>query len=204
MRRTVAEAEILAGLSRDTLAMVTHTVVGAVVSAARAGTEVTTICDSHVVTVIFFAAIAADHACHACVKVDCDRPVVRTGKTSTGGGYESEAKRITRTGKTSTSDGLGASRDLRVAIWDPARDALGVMTARPAVASQAVNVEDATCAGNDSVMVKDTTAGVKEVLVESHRDRRRQVVGATFLKTFKRPQSGGPLARSMKEITCGR
>ena len=204
MRRTVAEAEILAGLSRDTLAMVTHTAVGAVVLAARAVTEVTTICDSHVVLVIFFAAIAADHACHACVKVECDRPVVRTGKNSTGGGYESEAKRITRTGKTSTSDGLGASRDLRVAIWDPARDVFGIITVCPAVASHAVDVENATYASNVGTMVKGMTADVKEVWVESHRDRHRQVGGAIFLKTIERPRSRGPLARSMGKIVCGR
>ena len=56
------------------------------------------------------------------------------------------------------------------------------MTVCPAVASHAVNMEDATCARNDNFMVKDTTADVKEVLVESHRDRRRQVGGAILLK----------------------
>ena len=167
-------------------------------------TEVTTICDSHEVAVIFFAAIAADHACHACVKVECDRPVVRTGKTSTGGGYESEAKSITRTGKTSTSDDLGASRDLRIAIWDPARDAFGIITVCPAVASHAVDVGNATYASNVGTMVKGMTADVKEVWVESHRDRRRQVGGAIFLKTIERPRSRGPLARSMEKIVCGR
>ena len=204
MRRTIAEAEILAGLSRDTLAMVTHTAVGAQVLAARAVTEVTTICDSHEVTVIFFAAIAADHACHDCVKVECDRPVVRTGKTSTGGGYESEAKRITRTGKTSTSDDLGTSRGLRIAIWDPAWDVFGIITVCPAVASHAVDVENATYASNVGTMVKGMTADVKGVWVESHRDRHRQVGGAIFLKAIERPRSGGPLARSTEEIVRGR
>ena len=182
----------------------THTVVGAVVLAARVVTEVATICDSHEVTVIFFPAIAADHACHDCVKVECDRPVVRTGKTSTGGGYESEAKRITRTGKTSTSDDHGTSRDLCIAIWDPAWDVFGIITVCPAVASHAVDVENATCASKVGVMVKGMTADVKEVWVESHRDRHRQVGGAIFLKTIERPRSRGLLARSMGKIVCGR
>ena len=177
---------------------------GAIVFAARAVNGVTAVREPHAVMVIFFAAISAVLASRANVKAMCDRPVIRIGKTVAGGGYESEAQHITRAGRTGTSNGFGTLRDLRVVIWEYARDALGVMTARPAVASHAVDVEDATCAGNGSVIVKDTTAGVKEVLVESHCYRRRQVDGATFLKTFKRPQSGGPLARPMKEITCGR
>ena len=166
---------------------------GAVAFAARAVNGVTAVCDPHVVMVISFAAISAVPASRANVKAGCDRPVVCIGKTVTGGGNESEAQHITRTGRTSTGIGFGTRRDLRVAIWDPARDVLDVMTVCPAVASHAVDVEDATCAGNDSVMVNDTTTDVKEVLVESHRDRRRQVVGATFLKTFKRPQKGARL-----------
>ena len=209
-RENTAEAEIFASRSSDTWA-VTHNVVGAVVFAARAVNGVTAVCDPHAVMVIFFAAISAVPASRANVKAGCASAVPLPSasvKPLPAAGTKSEAQRevrfATRTGRTSTGNGFGTRRDLRVAIWDPARDVLGVMTVCPAVASHAVDVENATRAGNDSVMVKDTTADVKEVLVESHRDRRRQVGGATFLKTFKRPQSGGPLARSMKEIACGR
>ena len=156
----------------------THSVAVAVVFAPRAVRGFTAICDPDAVVVIFFAAISAVPASRANVEAGCDRPVVRIGKTVTGGGNESEAQHITRSGRTSTGNGFGTRRDLRVAIWDPARDVLDVMTVCPG----AVDVEDATCAGNGSVMVKDTTADVKEVLVESHCDHRRQVGGATLLK----------------------
>ena len=182
----------------------THNVVGAIVFAARAVNGVTAVCEPHAVMVIFFAAVSAFPASRANVKAGCGRPVVRTGKTSTGGGHDSEAKRSTRTGKTSTSDDLGASRDLRVAIWDPARDVFGIITVCPAVASHAVDVENATYASNVGTMVKGMTADVKEVWVESHRDRYRQVGGAIFLKTIERPRSRGPFARSMGKIVCGR
>ena len=75
------------------------------VLAARAVTGVTTACEPHAVMVILFAAIAAVLACCANVKVGCDRPVVRTGKTGAGGGYKSETQCITRTGKTSARNG---------------------------------------------------------------------------------------------------
>ena len=91
---------------------------GAVVFAARAVNGVTAVCEPHAVMVILFAAISAVPASRANVKEGCDRPIVRIGKTVTGGGNESEAQHITRTGRTSTGNGFGTRRDLRVLTQD--------------------------------------------------------------------------------------
>ena len=135
----------------------THNVVGAVVSAVKELNGFTAVCKLHEVMVILFAAISAALAGRANVKAGCARsawqhPIVRYGKTVADSA---------RSGKTGAGNDLGTRRDFHAAILDPARDVLNVMAVCSAVAMYAVDEGNATSAGKDSFMVKDTTMDVK-------------------------------------------
>ena len=91
------------------------------------------------------------------------RKVCPLGKTPAGTAvrYGRTVADSARSGKTGTGKDLGTRRDFHAAIWDPARDVLNVMAVCSAVAMYAVDEGNATSAGKDSFMVKDTTMDVK-------------------------------------------